>query len=421
MIKKYFLPSLVILTVDALTNQRIGLSYNEQEKEQKMRLSRLIILGSLLAWILSSAVDLGAIWQSKRLTFNAGASWASAIALDGSNIYVVWNDDTPGNYEIYFKKSADGGITWQTARRLTVTGAYSISPAIAVNGSNIYVVWGEYDDVTLGDDIYFKKSSDRGATWQASKRLTYTTDDNYYPHIGVDIAVNGANIYLAWHDDTQGSKEIFSRKSSDGGAHWQAIQRLTYNSGTSADPVIAVRLSNVYVTWHDDTPGNEEIYFRKSADGGATWQAAKRLSNTASWSQASALAVSGSNVYVTWHDGTPGNNEIYFRKSADGGANWQTIKRLTFTAGDSLCPSLGVNGSVVFIAWYDDTPGNNEIYFIRSGDGGATWQPIQRLTNTSGWSGYPALAINSSMVGIVYDDTTSGNDEIYWKSSAGSF
>jgi len=335
-----------------------------------MKQFRGIVLRVMMAWILSSAVDLGAIWQSKRLTFNAGASWASDIALDGSNIYVVWSDDTPGNYEIYFKKSTDGGITWQTAKRLTYTAANSTSPAIAANGSNIYVVWGEYDDVTLGDDIYFKKSSDRGATWQASKRLTNTTDDNYFPYISVAIAVDGSNIYVTWHDDTQGSKEIFFRKSSDGGAHWQAVQRLTYNSGTSADPVIAVRLSNVYVTWHDDTPGNEEIYFRKSADGGA---------------------------------------------------NWQTIKRLTFTAGDSLCPSLGVNGAVVFIAWYDDTPGNNEIYCVGSGDGGATWQPIQRLTYTSVWSGYPALAINSSMVGIVYDDTTSGNDEIYWKSSSGSF
>jgi BNR repeat-like domain len=386
-----------------------------------MRLHRVMFLGFLVTGIFFSAVDLSALWQSKRLTYNAGASYAPAIALDGSNVYVVWSDDTPGNNEIYFKKSATGGIAWTSAKRLTYTPSFSIPPAIAVNGSNIYVVWGEYDNVTLGDDVYFKKSVDGGSTWQASKRLTYTSEDNYYPYLGVAIAVAGSNLYLAWHDDSPGNNEIYFRKSVDGGAHWQDVQRLTYNSGSSLDPAIVVKNTTVYLTWHDDTAGNGEVYFRKSNDGGATWQSVKRLTNNSSWSQAAAIAVSGANVYVTWHDGAPGNNEIYLRKSTDGGANWQTAKRLTFTAGQSDCPSLGVNGSIVFVTWYDDTPGNNEIYFVSSGDGGSSWQAVQRLTYTSGWSGNPALAINSSMVCIVYEDLTPGNDEIFWKSSSGSF
>jgi BNR repeat-like domain len=386
-----------------------------------MRKFRVIVWGLMIAGILSSAVDLCALWQGKRLTFNAGASWAPAVALDGSNIYVVWSDDTPGNYEIYFKKSTDGGLTWLAAKRLTYTSSFSMPPAVAVSGSNVYVAWGEYDSVSLGDEVYFKKSPDGGNTWQTSKRLTYTGDDNSFPYMGVAIAATGSNIYLAWHDDAPGNWEIYFRKSVDGGAHWQDIQRLTYNSGASVDPAIVIKSPAVYLAWHDDTPGNDEVYFRKSNDGGATWQSVKRLTNNSSWSQAAAIAASGANVYVTWHDGTPGNNEIFFRKSTDGGANWQTAKRLTFTAGESNCPSVGVNGSILFVTWYDGTPGNNEIYFVSSGDGGSSWQPVQRLTFTSGPSESPALAINSSLVCIVYDDATPGNGEIYWKSSSGSF
>jgi hypothetical protein len=386
-----------------------------------MRKFKVMVLGAMIAGVLSSAVNLGALWQSKRLTYNAGDSWAPAVALDGLNIYVVWSDETPGNNEIYFKKSTDGGLTWSAAKRLTYSSSFSMSPAIAVSGSNIYVAWGEYDSATLGDEVYFKKSANGGNTWQTSKRLTYTSDDNYFPFLSVDIAVQGANVYLAWHDDGPGNHEIYFRKSVDGGANWQTAQRLTYTSGSSEDPAIGVRNTAVYLAWHDDTPGNDEVYFRKSNDGGTTWQSVKRLTNNSSWSQAAAIAVSVANVYMTWNDGTPGNNEIYFRKSTDGGANWQTAQRLTFTAGESNCPSVGVNGSIVFITWYDDTPGNNEIYCLASGDGGSTWQPIQRLTFTSGWSSNPALAINSSMVCIVYDDMTPGNDEIYWKSSSGSF
>ncbi len=45
----------------------------------------------------------GITWETnKRLTWNAGNS--PAIAVDGPNIYVVWEDSTTGNWEIYFKK-----------------------------------------------------------------------------------------------------------------------------------------------------------------------------------------------------------------------------------------------------------------------------------------------------------------------------
>ncbi len=41
---------------------------------------------------------------AKRLTWTSGWSHAPAMALDSGNaIHVVWPDDTPGNYEIYYK------------------------------------------------------------------------------------------------------------------------------------------------------------------------------------------------------------------------------------------------------------------------------------------------------------------------------
>jgi len=386
-----------------------------------MRWLRNLAWGVMILWAFGAAVDLEGAWWTKRLTYNPGSSWASDIALYGSSISVVWSDDTPGNYEVYFKKSADGGATWTAAKRLTYSGAWSIAPAIAVNGSAVYVVWGEYDEITQQDEIYFRKSADGGATWKTLKRLTYTTDLNYWPYIGVDLAVNGSNIYVTWHDDAQGNKEIFFRKSADGGASWQTAQRLTYGSGSSEDPAVSVTASNVYLAWHDDVSGDDEIYFRKSVDGGASWKAVKMLTTNSSWSYSAALHVLGSNVYVAWTDGTPGNNEIYFRKSADGGSNWQAAKRLTFTAGDSGSPTLGVDKTIIYLAWHDDTPGNNEVYFRRSGDGGANWQASQRLTFTAGWSGYPSLAYNGAVVCVAYEDNTPGNSEIYLKYSSGSF
>ena len=99
---------------------------------------------------------------------------------------MVWYDSTPGNNEIFFKRSVDGGTTWQDDKRLTKTEDQSIYPAIAVDGPNVYVVWVD-TKIQGNDEIYFKRSNDGGVTWQPKKRLTYNRGVSWNP----DIAVNG--------------------------------------------------------------------------------------------------------------------------------------------------------------------------------------------------------------------------------------
>jgi Neuraminidase (sialidase) len=126
--------------------------------------------------------------------------------------------------------------------------------------------------------------------------------------------VDGSNIYVAWRDYTPGNYEIYFKMSDDGGTTWTAGKRLTNNSGDSGSPAIAVEGSNIYVVWHDNTPGDYDIYFKKSDNRGTTWSTNKNLTNNESDSYCSAIAVNGSNIYVVWHDYTPGDSEIYFKR-----------------------------------------------------------------------------------------------------------
>jgi hypothetical protein len=325
-----------------------------------MKRFRQIFITVVIFLLLFSAVAYGDTWTTnKRLTNNAGWSSNPAIAVNGSNIYVVWRDNTPGNSEIYFKKSVDGGVTWKTDKRLTNNVEWSSNPAIAVDGPNIYVVWTAY--TSGGYEIYFKKSVDGGATWTTDKRLSYTAGESLYPAIAVD----GSNIYVVWEDHTPDyyQTNLYFKKSFDGGNNWTTKRRLSYTAGGSYYPAIAVDASNIYVVWQDYTPGDYELYFKKSDDGGVTWTKTKMLTFTMGYSQWPAIAVDASNIYVVWQDYTPGNYEIYFKKSGDGGATWTTDRRLTNDAGQSYEPAIAVYGSKIYVVWADNAPGNFEIYF----------------------------------------------------------
>jgi len=193
---------------------------------------------------------------------------------------------------------------------LTNNAGISRYASVAASGNNVYVAWHDDTFSTGVPEIFFKRSINSGVSWEASQRLTNNAGDSWHP----SVAVSGYNVYVAWDDDTFGNTEIFFKRSTDNGVSWEATQRLTNNAGDSAHPSVAAISSNVYVAWHDLTFGNYEIFFKCSINFGVSWEATQRLTNNAGTSWIPSVAVSGYNVYVAWEDSTFGNYEIFFKK-----------------------------------------------------------------------------------------------------------
>jgi len=359
---------------------------------------------------------------TKRLTFNSGQSMNPAFALYlVGGVYVVWDDNSAGDTEIYFRASYDAGESWEPTKRLTWNAGGSYTPAITVDPSgSIYVVW--CDDTPGNYEIYCRKSSDEGATWGPTSRLTWNLGHSLYPAIAADLT---NNIHVVWQDDTMGNYEVNYRKSTDGGATWGATKRLASTPGNSQNVAIATAAMDsgvgLHVVWQDETPGLAEIYYTGSSDGGETWSAAKRLSWNSAESYDPAIAVdSKKQVHVFWSDAMPGNYEILYGKSKDGGATWTPTRRLTFNADGSYEPAAALDGAGnPYIVWNQGTLSNTEIYFKESTDKGATWGAAQRLTWTPLRSYSPALAIVSSVYEtyfhVVWYEDTPGSFEIYYK------
>jgi hypothetical protein len=74
-------------------------------------------------------------------------------------------------------------------------------------------------------------------------------------------------------------------------ADWTPAKRLSWNSGWSEYPAVAVDPSgNPHVVWDDDIAGNPVIYYKKSTDDPS------------------------GDLHVVWWSDAAGNLEIYYKK-----------------------------------------------------------------------------------------------------------
>ena len=305
---------------------------------------------------------------------------------------------------------------WQPDVRLTNDpgdsfGSFNNAWCVAANGNVVHVVWYDYRDGN--PEIYYKRSTDGGITWGMDTRLTNNTGVS----VSSTIVVSGSFVHVAWCDNRDDNKEIYYKRSTDGGISWGEDTRLTNNSSYSEFPSIAASGSNVHVVWKDLRDGNNEIYYKRSADNGANWGADIRMTNDSFASWYPSVAVSGSNVYVVWYDRRDGNAEIYYKHSTDGGITWGSDIRLTNNSAGSWAPTITVSGSNLHILWTDDRDGNYEIYYKRSIDGGINWGADTRLTNNNANSELPTISLSGSVVHVVWVDGREGNNEIYYKRS----
>lgn len=365
-------------------------------------------------------LPLFAQWEpDQRLTFTdsmltTSQNYARSIAAAGDYVHVVWWDKRDGNYEIYYKRSTDGGTTWEADIRLTNNVAPSYIPSIAVVDSNVHVVW--YDVRSGDDEIYYKHSSNGGTTWGSDIRLTNAPESSNAP----SLAVNNSLIHVTWCDWRDGDAEIYYKRSTDNGISWGPDIRLTNSAGNSAIPSVATSDSNVYVVWVDDRDAGsfeEEIYFKYSTDNGVNWSSDIRLTNNAGRSAYPTLGVYGSNIHVVWEDWRDGvSQEVYYKRSTNAGSTWSSDIRLSDFPDASNLPSIAVSGINVHVVWYDSRDGNQEIYYKVSTDNGASWGPDTRLTNALGISYYPSIAISGSNVHVVWSDARDDpRYEVYYK------
>jgi len=371
----------------------------------------------LLAAILFCTNSSFAQWQPDvRLTNNSGMSSTTAysnarcIASSGDTVHVVWSDNRDGgNYEIYYKRSTNGGQTWGTDTRISNNVYFSANPSVSISGSVVHVVWD--DDRDGNKEIYYNRSTDGGTSWGADTRLTNDPAASENPC----VSASGLLVIITWNDNRQIGPGGYYIRSTDGGKNWGTETLLggTWNTAVSVSGML------VHMVWVDGRGVHPGIYYKRSLDGGATWGADMPLTiNDTAYSDSPSLFVSGSDVHVAFRDSrksTGTGYEIFYKHSANGGITWGTDTQLTNFGVTTYNPSISASGSGVHIVWTDNHNGNFEIYYTHSTDGGITWGTDTRLTDNTAVSFYPFVSASVSAVHVIWQDNRDGNNEIYYK------
>lgn len=410
------------------------------------------------------------------VTSEAKITQIDSVAISGQNIYVYWRDDrvTGTDDDIFFTYSPNGGLSWAVDTRIDdgyAAGTQAVrNAAMAADSPYVYIAM-RVDGPSGNDEIWVSTSQDDGVSFAPAvyiSSLAAGTADA----INVAVDAQGAICHVAWADDRQGvGEEVWYQRSDDGGATWLAadIQLDSSPSGAgdaqSSTMAIAADGSNVAVSWQEErtSASNEELYFNVSQDGGNTWLANDvvvgnydPLTDDVDFNS---MALKGDTILFAWRDNRTLLDQVYAATTSDFGTTmtevvinleddntsplayaWDELLAISYAGGSTpqdhrvvisrdggatfsgeYSLSKGLIGDTdetalafnefyrnIIGVWQQDDPGTNHIYV-----GGFRPQFLDPITLTAGvplnWTGggYPESSVGQPMIVVISDATGS--------------
>ncbi len=344
------------------------------------------------------------------------------------NIWVAWHAGPIGNRDIYVGKLAAGAEDFGSSVRLTDEATDQCNPAIALDSTNkLYVVW---QDNRQGDwDIYISTSID-GISWSPE---TMANDPNDNHQVNPAIVIDGQSpnqAQVVWQEDHITNQDIYIAASSTGFAT-KTVSRITSDSFDQVEPAVAADSSNtIYVVWTDGRNNSTDIYGAASNNAWANVAVVNDPNNQSS--PVIAAESTGTILHLLWVDDTDPNGSIFYASTTNGLQGPLSIDPNVVDEDDRVYmqkePTIAVTGNTgnnlkVFACWQDwrnvnsTNPNDTDLYFTELSSGSGT-NIFVSDEGTNSYQGEPAIGINKyGFPYLIWTDGRNTNTDIYYAGS----
>ncbi|MBW3664992.1 MAG: glycoside hydrolase [Actinobacteria bacterium] len=351
----------------------------------------------------------------------AGRQWTPAVtsAPDGA-LHLVYRvgatswDGVHPDGDIVAQRSDDGGRTWTDPVRVDDGPPPSNRPddgawhpeVVALPDGTLVVA---YEDARESENVWVARSTDRGATWSPSTRVSTTEGrpTNGAARNGYhDLAVSDdGEVLLVYHghDMANSAARVYAVRSTDGGATWTdpvvvddtptievgpADSRVVHGIGHAWRPAAAFRSNgDAVLVWQDfrdrrntlrsviapiDQLGTTASSLVEADADGRTWSD----DATTEWAQqlTPSLGRVGDDVWLAWEDTRGGLGHIRASRLACGAScAWSgSISVSERSAARERSPDVG-DGGVLRIAFEREAADQGFAAIVATGGAGVGW------------------------------------------------
>ena len=292
-------------------------------------------------------------WMALEVSSDGGATWgpgAPLCACKGSGQFDPIIEVVPNTGQVYalymngfnvvFTKSTNHGRSWSAPVKTYGHVSWNDKPVLAMSndGHHVYVSWNGPN----AGDPWVAQSHDGGATWTQAKlldsrRYFFAYDADVLPNGWVVFSESGID-YGGQGSTPSGLVQQHAFVSKNHGGSWQNV---LVDSVEIGEPCVADGCSSDFYLGHSGvsadaagnlvmvydgatTPGGkQQIFSRRSTNGGLTWSARAALSPANEQSTAPTVESLGAGDVRVWFAQTNGGNHdawnIWYRSSTIGG------------------------------------------------------------------------------------------------------
>jgi len=311
-------------------------------------------------------------------------------------------------------------VTWSSDERLTTPLPFDGAPSIIQTSNNeIWVVWQKDEASTAS--IFYKTSSDYGASWSAEKNITAfpRLDTNVDPAI---VQLSNGTIWAVW--SAKKTPPDFSLNASpsqltipQGGSDNSTITvaSINYFQGPVDLEVSKIKpspenISTTFTSPQVDVPPNYEanstltinvaaeatlgsrFLVVKGTSGSLTDSTTVTVEVTNSTSSSTSTSAETTTLSPIFPAQSEENYEIYYKYSHDNGTTWSNEATLVQNQTDDLGPSIfQASNDTIWLAWSRDVATYNSEIFYKTYNG-STWSNDTQLTYDDSTKNYrPAI------------------------------